>query len=269
MGFFGPHHQLAFIFGVLGSIVSFMVFLSPVKTFYTIYKKRTAEGYQSIPYMVALSSSMMLLYYGMLKTNANLIVGISCFGCAIEIIYLILYIVYAPKRDKVFTVKWIILFNLGGYCLIMVATNLFRERSKRVTVMGWVCAVNSVAVSASPLGIMRRVIRTKSVEYMPFLLSFFLTLCSTMWFFYGLFLQDLYVAFPNVLGFLLGTAQIVIYVIYKNGNKGVEITEKMQKGDMEGSVRDINPCFPDHEQEIKEITIVIAEKPVESDEMKA
>ncbi|MBA0783810.1 hypothetical protein Gotri_001464 [Gossypium trilobum] len=171
----------------------------------------------------------MLLYYGMLKTNANLIVGISCFGCAIEIIYLILYIVYAPKRDKVFTVKWIILFNLGGYCLIMVATNLFRERSKRVTVMGWVCAVNSVAVSASPLGIM----------------------------------------FPNVLGFLLGTAQMVIYVIYKNANKGVEKTEKMQKGDMEGSVGDINPCFPDHEQEIKEITIVIAEKPVESDEMKA
>ncbi|KAH1032990.1 hypothetical protein J1N35_045164 [Gossypium stocksii] len=213
MGFFGPHHQLAFIFGVLGSIVSFMVFLSPVKTFYTIYKKRTAERYESVPYMVALSSSMML-FYCLLKTNANLIVGISCFGCAIEI-YLILYIVYAPKRDK------------------------------------------------------RRVIRTKSVEYMPFLLSFFLTLCSTMWFFYGLFLQDLYVAFPNVLGFLLGTAQMVIYVIYKNVNMGVEITEKMQKGDMEGSVGDINPCFPDHEQEIKEITIVIAEKPVGSEEMKA
>lgn len=123
--------------------------------------------------------------------------------------------------------KWIILFNLGGYCLIMVATNLFRERSKRVAVMGWICAVNSVAVSASPLSIMvclqqflsffvffwgddiistkqspfmlqRRVIRTKSVEYMPFLLSFFLTLCSTMWFFYGIFLQDLYVAVSQI-----------------------------------------------------------------------
>lgn len=62
---------------------------------------------------------------------------------------------------------------------------------------------------------------------------------------------------------------MVIYVIYKTANKGVEMTEKMQKGDMEGSVGDINPCFPDHEQEIKEIAIVIAEKPVESEETKA
>ncbi|MBA0699716.1 hypothetical protein Goari_001325 [Gossypium aridum] len=240
-----------------------MVFLSPVKTFYTIYKKRTAEGYQSIPYTVAHSSSMMLLYYGMLKTNANLIVGISCFGCAIEIIYLILYIVYAPKRDKVFTVKWIILFNLGGYCLIMVATNLFRERSKRVTVMGWVCAVNSVAVSASPLDIM--------VCLQQFL-SFFV---SSLLFSY-IMLHNVVLLWTFLTRFIRGCksnsyihTQMVIYVVYKNANKGVEKTEKMQKGDMEGSVGDINPCFPDHEQEIKEITIVIAEKPVESDEMKA
>lgn len=40
----------------------------------------------------------------------------------------------------------------------------------------------------------RRVIKTKSVEYMPFSLSFFLTLCATMWFFYGLFVKDMVIA---------------------------------------------------------------------------
>ena len=70
-------------------------------TFYIIYKKKTAEGYQSIPYMVSLSSAMMLLYYGLLKTNANLIISINGIGCAIEVVYLVLYIIYAPKREKV------------------------------------------------------------------------------------------------------------------------------------------------------------------------
>lgn len=36
-------------------------------------------------------------------------------------------------------------------------------------------------------------IKTKSAEYMPFSLSFFLTLSAVAWFFYGLFTKDIYV----------------------------------------------------------------------------
>ncbi|BAT82933.1 hypothetical protein VIGAN_04001900 [Vigna angularis var. angularis] len=61
---------------------------------------------------------------------------------------------------------------------------------------------------------------------MPFNLSFTLTLSAIMWFGYGLFLKDICIALPNVLGFALGLIQMVLYAIYRNGNKKVD---KMQK----------------------------------------
>lgn len=70
-------------------------------TFYKIYKKKTSEGFQSIPYSVALFSASMLLYYALLQTDKFMIVSINIIGCVIEVAYLTMYIVYASWADKV------------------------------------------------------------------------------------------------------------------------------------------------------------------------
>jgi solute carrier family 50 (sugar transporter) len=45
----------------------------------------------------------------------------------------------------------------------------------------------------------KRVIRTRSVEYMPFSLSLSLTLSAIVWFLYGVFIKDKYVAVRNLI----------------------------------------------------------------------
>lgn len=212
----------AFVFGVLGNIVSFIVFLSPLPTFYTIYKKKTAEGYQSIPYVVALFSSMLWIYYAFLKTNTTLLITINSFGMLIETIYVGLFLYYAPKKARVNTVKMLLLTVVGGFGAIIVVTQFVFKGVVRGQIVGWICLIFSLCVFVAPLGIVRQVIKTKSVEYMPILLSVFLTISAVMWFFYGLLLKDVNIAAPNILGFIFGILQMILYAMYrKKDNKPI------------------------------------------------
>lgn len=217
---FSSHLTLAF--GLLGNIVSFMVYLAPLPTFYQVYKKKSTEGFQSIPYVVGLFSAMLWIYYALLKSNAMLLITINSVGCFIQTFYICFFLFYAPKPARIQSVKMVVLLNVVGFGLIIVLTQFLAQGPNRVHIVGWICLIFSLCVFVAPLFIVRLVIRTKSVEYMPFLLSFFLTLSAVMWFFYGLLLKDYNIAVPNVLGFTFGILQMVLYLMYKNEKKVLE-----------------------------------------------
>ncbi|CAI9774315.1 unnamed protein product [Fraxinus pennsylvanica] len=217
--------HLACTFGILGNIMSFLVYLAPVPTFYKIYKRKSTEEFQSIPYSVALFSSMLYLYYAFLKKNVIMLITINSVGCVFEVVFLTIFMVYATHQSKIFTTKLLILFNIGTLGLIIGCTYFLSEGHKRVNIVGWICSAFSVCVFGAPLSIMRQVIKTKSVEYMPLSLSVFLTLCAIVWFFYGLFIKDYYIAAPNVVGFVLGISQTILYAIYRKRKQLIILPE--------------------------------------------
>ncbi|KAG4999571.1 hypothetical protein AAZX31_08G074800 [Glycine max] len=225
------HNHLALAFGMLGNVISFMVYLAPLPTFYRIYKKKSTEGFQSLPYLVALFSSMLWLYYASLKpADATLLITINSLGCVIEIVYIVMFTIYATKDARNLTVKLFMVMNVGSFALIFLVTYFAIHGSLRVQVVGWVCVSIAVGVFAAPLSIVAQVIRTKNVEFMPFNLSLFLTLSAVMWFFYGLLLKDICIAIPNILGFTLGLLQMLLYAIYRNGKtNNKEVATKEEK----------------------------------------
>jgi solute carrier family 50 protein (sugar transporter) len=70
-------------------------------TFYRIYKNKSTEGFQSVPYVVALFSAMLWIYYALLKSDEYLLITSNSAGCVIETLYITMYLVYAPKKAKV------------------------------------------------------------------------------------------------------------------------------------------------------------------------
>jgi solute carrier family 50 protein (sugar transporter) len=209
-------HPWAFAFGLLGNVISFASYLAPIPTFYRIYKSKSTEGFQSVPYVVALFSAMLWIYYALVKSNESLLITINAAGCIIETIYIVMYLAYAPKKAKVFTAKILLLLNVGVFGIILLLTLLLVNGEKRVISLGWVCVAFSVSVFIAPLSIIGRVIKTRSVEYMPFSLSLSLTLSAVVWFLYGLLIKDKYVALPNILGFSFGLVQMGLYMFYMN-----------------------------------------------------
>ncbi|XP_041014316.1 bidirectional sugar transporter N3-like [Juglans microcarpa x Juglans regia] len=238
MTIINSQHPLAFTFGIIGNIISVMVYLAPAPTFYRILRKKSTEGFQSLPYVVALFSAMLWLYYALLKEDAVLLITINLFGCVIEIIYISMFFAYAPKAPRKLILNMFASMNLGLFSLIVLTSHFLVKNSYRVQVLGWICVVVSVAVFAAPLSIVAQVIRTRSVEFMPFSLSFFLTLSAMMWFAYGLFLKDICVALPNILGFVLGLLQMLLYAMYRNTKKVID-----QEKEVPEQIKDIALMF--------------------------
>ncbi|XP_022953383.1 bidirectional sugar transporter SWEET15-like [Cucurbita moschata] len=215
MAIFHSPHILALTFGILGNILSIFVYLAPLPTFYRIWQKKSTEGFHALPYLVALFSSALWLYYAILKTNTFLLITINSFGCVLEFLYLIVFIAFAANPVRMLTIRIFAVINLGLLGFILLAIHFIPKRSNAVKVMGWICVAVSISVFAAPLSILRQVIKTKSVEFLPFSLSFFLTLSAVMWFAYGVFLKDMCIAIPNVVGFILGLLQMLLYAVYR------------------------------------------------------
>ncbi|KAI5061479.1 hypothetical protein GOP47_0023984 [Adiantum capillus-veneris] len=207
------------LLGILGNILSILVFTSPMKTFWRIYKRRSTENFKALPYICTLLSTSLWSYYGLIKPGGTLILTINAAGTVLQSFYLIVFLIFVPKQRKARTA--LLAFLLDGLCfgLIFIATFISTKGSQRVFVVGAICSAISVSMYASPLVALRSVIRTKSVEFMPFFLSLFLFLNGGVWALYALLVKDVFIGIPNVIGFVLGGVQLTLYVYYKNFGK--------------------------------------------------
>ncbi|CAL0317268.1 unnamed protein product [Lupinus luteus] len=86
---------------------------------------------------------------------------------------------------------------------------------------------------ASPLTVMAKVIKTKSVKYMPFWLSVANFLNGVCWTTYALIHPfDIYVLISNSIGAFSGLIQLTLYACYC-GNKGQD------KDDVESKPKEV------------------------------
>ncbi|XP_061341832.1 bidirectional sugar transporter SWEET1-like [Gastrolobium bilobum] len=209
-----------FLFGILGDASGLFLFLAPAITFKRIIANKSTEKFSGVPYPMTLLNCLLSAWYGLpfVSQHNILVTIINGTGAVIEIVYVFIFILYAPKKEKAKTLG-LFAFVVTVFSAVVLLSLFALHGNSRKLFCGFAAAIFSIIMYGSPLSIMRLVVRTKSVEFMPFFLSLFVFLCGTSWFIFGLLGHDPFVAVPNGVGSFLGTMQLILYFIYR-GNKG-------------------------------------------------
>ncbi|KAK7256402.1 hypothetical protein RIF29_29847 [Crotalaria pallida] len=204
------------VVGVIGNVISACLFFSPAPTFVQIWQKKSVEQYSPIPYLAALMNCMVWTLYGlpMVHPHSLLVVTINGAGCAIEMIYVILFLIYSDRKKRLRVFLWLLLELIFITTLTLVSLTVIHNDKKRIAVVGTICMLFNIGMYASPLSVMKLVITTKSVEYMPFFLSLASFGNGVCWTTYAFIPFDPFIAIPNGIGTMFSVVQLILYATF-------------------------------------------------------
>ncbi|XP_060206358.1 bidirectional sugar transporter SWEET3 isoform X2 [Lycium barbarum] len=188
-------------------------------TFSRVIKKKKTGGFSCVPYVLALFNCCLYTWYGLPVVSYRWenfpLVTINGIGILLEISFILIHFWFSSAKGKKEVAKMVVPIILICLAIGIISAFVFHDHRRRKVFVGSVGLVASVAMYASPLVVVRQVIKTKSVEFMPFYLSFFSFLASGLWMAYGLLSHDLFLASPNLVGTPLCILQLILYCKYR------------------------------------------------------
>lgn len=194
---------------VAGIIAGIMLSLAPIPTFIDIViHSKSTGGYTVAPYVSSFLCCSAWLTYALVAGSAKAaLIPLNAVSFAIYSIYCGLFLYYSENKSKVLRIYMASL----GLIALLVCVAVF---VKSLLLIGIIATIANCLMFAAPLAVMQQVIRTKSVRYMPFLLSLASFLCALVWLVWAILSVDYFVLIPNALGSLFGLVQLVIYGVY-------------------------------------------------------
>jgi solute carrier family 50 protein (sugar transporter) len=203
--------------GIVGNVICISMFLSPAPTFWKIFKARSTLQYSGLPYALTLFNCMLWVLYGnpMVLKGGTLILIVNAAGAAISICFLTVFLTYTNKEGRRIIGPLVATEVAATATIALILFLAIPHQPTRKLVSGTLCVLVTVAMYGAPLSVMKMVIQTKSVEYMPFLLSLFMTLNTSIWTGYGAVSKDIFVIIPNCVGLAFGICQLLLHCIYR------------------------------------------------------
>ncbi|XP_015573634.2 bidirectional sugar transporter SWEET5 isoform X2 [Ricinus communis] len=149
-------HAARNIIGVVGNLISFGLFASPIPTFIRIWKSNSVGEFKSDPYLASIMNCMLWNFYGlpMVHPGSTLLVTINSVGLALELIYITIFFIYAQRNGRLKVTGFLFMEFVVMTALVSFTLKFYDNHEQRSTLVGIFCVVINILMYASPLTIM-------------------------------------------------------------------------------------------------------------------
>ncbi|XP_057993045.1 bidirectional sugar transporter SWEET4-like [Hevea brasiliensis] len=208
------------IIGIIGNVLSFCLFCSPIPTFVEILKSKSVGEFKPDTYLATILNCFLWSFYGLPVVHRDtLLMSINNIGIAMEAVYVIIFFIHAQRSGRVKVLKWISIELVFLATLVTSTLKFIDTHEQRSKIVGIICLIFNIVMYASPLSIMRKVITAKSVMYMPFYLSLAIFLNGIIWVIYAVVDKlDVFILIGNCVGILSGAIQLVLHACYQKAH---------------------------------------------------
>ncbi|XP_047045679.1 bidirectional sugar transporter SWEET3a-like [Lolium rigidum] len=222
--------------GIVASVVCFLLYAVPILTFKRVIRKGSVEEFSCIPYILTLFSNLTYTWYGLPVVSSGwenwTLSGISSIGVLFSSTFIIIYTWFAPRGKKKLIMMMVSPLVIIVVSAVLLSSFAMHTHQMRKAFVGSINLVASVLMYGSPLVAVKQVIRTKSVEFMPFYLSLFSFLTSLLWMLYGILGKDPFLTAPSAIGCLMGIIQLIVYCIYSKCKEAPKTNPDIERADV-------------------------------------
>jgi len=203
---------------VLGALRVLMVGISPLPDFYRIHKTHTTGEVSILPITLLFCNSFMWTIYGYSTSNIFPVLVCNLYGMTTSTVFSCIYYRWSTDRAAIHKIWTRAAFVLAAGTLYLVlgscgATN--QTHDQVASTFGFIAVGINIALYASPLTSMKKVIQTKDASSLPITLIAVFLGNAALWVVFALTVGDMFVMVPNLLGMLLCGAQVALYVKYR------------------------------------------------------
>ena len=199
------------ILASLGTAAGIAMALSPLPTIRTIVRCKSTGDFSVFPYIATLCQCALWIGYAV-TTSKTALIPVNALVSILEFSYCVIFILFASDRPSIIkTISYPIAITGAAVAVSFIS-------SAPSKFFGFFAVISNIIMYAAPLTVVKTVIETKSVEYMPLLLSLVGTVAAAIWTAWAISAVDYFVLIPNVLGFILGCIQLAVYFKYRNAS---------------------------------------------------
>lgn len=208
------------VLSVLTIIVSITMRVSPFPDFYRVHKQRATGEVAVLPVVLLCTNCYMVAIYAYYIDNFFPVFVVSVFGVLTSIAFTGVFYYWSTERAKVVRVCLVAacFMLLDTIYAVLASTGVTGQSKHQIAVVtGWITIFSSIAMFASPLATIRKIVRNKSAASLPFALCLCNAVNCSLWVAYAAVLGDMFIMSPNVAGAVLGFIQVALWFTYRPG----------------------------------------------------